>query len=379
MVESDKETVVSQSVRGDDRNFDSMLDRMKSWDHFRIGSRSSKAISDAKETTKCWISSAALGILENYGPPLAPPPSSVDSILSPTEGNAVASAASTSNYATFYKSIFRGNVSDFSKCLTTGSDAKSPIAAGPTNDSSTSSSRFYQAILMGDNNPLDFSKYLNTEMVQSSAWSLRSRFEQLASEYLTAIAVGAAMGAAVATGVSVGLLAMSGLLRMTNDYVPVLYRFLFPNGRSNHDAFRATQHTRKNKNESSISRGQSTEESKMADSDISIIHSGLDDRGILVVLKGTVKSKFSTSSLDQCRSCLDSVSVLLSKQGMVWQDVKRLTAFLVTDQCDGHTFRQALGEYPFQSSSSILSLIFVQRLEQPQAMVEIEVLASRDT
>jgi hypothetical protein len=72
------------------------------------------------------------------------------------------------------------------------------------------------------------------------------------------------------------------------------------------------------------------------------------------------------------------VSALLSKQAMAWSHDKRVAVLLVTDRCDAGMFRNVLSEYPLDQSSSIVSCIYVQRLEQAHATVEIEVLSAKD-
>lgn len=192
------------------------------------------------------------------------------------------------------------------------------------------------------------------------------------SEYLAAIAVGAAMGAAVATGISIGVLAMSGMLRLTRDYVPLLYQWALQRTKSNSSKLNAIQY------DSSVNgrdAGMNGPPSSPPESQVSVIRKGTPDE--LVILKGSAKH-LSHSNLGQCRECLDAVSASLSKQAMAWSHVKRVSVFLVADRCDAGMFRNVLSEYPLDQSSSIVSCMYVQRLEQADAMVEIEVLAAKN-
>ena len=318
MVETKPPTPSSTDSASTDCNAATMFDC------FRIGNPS-KTFSDAKSSTTYWIKSTSLGILD------------FSSGISPSMNNATSSTK---------------------------------IAASASSSSdATASGTFYKNLLNGDS--LDFSKYLQTDVKVSTSFS--SRLEQLMSEYLAAITVGAAMGAAVATGISVGILAMSGMLRLTRDYVPLLGRWAFQRTKSNSsNKPNAIQY-----DSSANNGGANGTLSSPPESQVSVIRKGTPDQ--LVILKGCAKHHLSQSScLDQCRECLDAVSVSLSKQSMAWSHVKRVAVFLVTDRCDAGMFRNVLSEYPLDQSSCIVSCMYVQRLEQAHAMVEIEVLAAKD-
>jgi hypothetical protein len=330
MVETKPQTPSSNtSSPCTDCNVDTMIDQIKSFDYFQIGSPS-KTFSDAKSSTNCWIKSTSLGILD------------FSNSITPSMNYATSSTASTATTAT-----------------TTGS--------------SSTSGTFYKNLMAGDS--LDFSKYLPTDVKVST--SLSSRLEQLISEYLVAITVGAAVGAAVATGISIGVLAMSGMLRLTRDYVPLLYQWtsqIIRTKQSNGSKPKAIL------GDSSADGGMNggTPSSSFPpppESQVSVIRKGTPDQ--LVILKGSARH-VSHSNLDQCRECLDAVSALLSKQAMAWSHVKRVSVFLVADRCDAGMFRNVLSEYPLDQSSSIVSCVYVQRLEQAHAVVEIEVLAAKD-
>jgi hypothetical protein len=102
----------------------------------------------------------------------------------------------------------------------------------------------------------------------------------------------------------------------------------------------------------------------------------------------------STPAEDQCRECLDLVTVSLGKRRLLWDDVLKITAFLVIGQCEAAVFREILKEYPMcidenengsneKSLKSIsvderrvcsISVLYVQRLEDERASVQIEAL-----
>eukprot|EP00554_Chaetoceros_debilis_P011027 CAMPEP_0194112036 /NCGR_PEP_ID=MMETSP0150-20130528/10883_1 /TAXON_ID=122233 /ORGANISM="Chaetoceros debilis, Strain MM31A-1" /LENGTH=373 /DNA_ID=CAMNT_0038801607 /DNA_START=253 /DNA_END=1374 /DNA_ORIENTATION=+ len=97
---------------------------------------------------------------------------------------------------------------------------------------------------------------------------------------------------------------------------------------------------------------------------------------------------------DQCRECLDLITVSLGKRRLLWDDVLKITAFLVIGQCEAAVFREILKEYPIcidenengsneKSSKSVslderrvcsISVLYVQRLEDEAASVQIEAL-----
>jgi len=76
---------------------------------------------------------------------------------------------------------------------------------------------------------------------------------------------------------------------------------------------------------------------------------------------------------DQCRQCLDSITVALCKQQLSWDHVLRISIHLVGEKCDAQVFRKVLEGYPVKDEM-LVSIAFVQRLEDEHAFVEIEAL-----
>ena len=344
MVDQDKIDPSSSSSKND-FTVEKMFDRMKSFNTYRIGSNPGKTFQDAKESTTCWIKSTTLGIIDKNFDML----SAMTATSTDTNASAVPDVGGS----------------------TTAS--KSPSKSG------SGLSLYFPDLFKSDT--FDLTKYINREQASTVILpSFAAMVEQLISDYLVAMTVGAAVGAAVATGVSVGLVAMSGMLRISGVYVPALYQWIFPT-RTNKGSVDLSGRSPNSLSNAIIpEKGQSTGESQRAaqaiqDSQVSVVHQGPNNQ---LILMKAVSNSTSSSSLVQCRACLNSVGALLSKQDMSWSDVKRISAFLVTDRCDGYTFRQALSEYPWHSESTILSLMFVQRLEQENSIVEVEVLAAKD-
>ena len=237
--------------------------------------------------------------------------------------------------------------------------------------------------------------------------SFTDQLEAVAGEYLTAISVGAALGAAVAAGIGMGCVAASGLTSGVRVVVPTfwygvvrariwIYEYLFGNrvqgiiengdgleGLSAGAAANNSQDadlTRRISNQAT--RGQSAgEEISRRDASmgakVSCLGSGENK---IYVIRGDVASSSApaaTSAEDQCRQCLDSLLCELGKKLMGMHHVRRLTVYLVTGLCEASTFRSILTkEYPISLGDLVLSLMYVQRLETDGAVVQVEALAS---
>jgi hypothetical protein len=193
-----------------------------------------------------------------------------------------------------------------------------------------------------------------------SSWS--SYADRMMSEYIRALTLGCVIGAAVATGASVGLLAASGILRARNQYVPVLYGWFAricgadETTTTSDPDFDATDNNR-------------SQTDDVAQAQVAIVSSGNSKSASLVLLK--------TSGSARCEKCLDDVFVLLSKNGATWKTVRQLSVYLVSPGIiEPSHFRQALKGYPVDADACIVSTRFVQRLEDVHSMIEIEALAT---
>jgi len=81
-------------------------------------------------------------------------------------------------------------------------------------------------------------------------------------------------------------------------------------------------------------------------------------------------------STTQCRECLDSITATLGKHMLTWNSVGRISAHVVLNKCSGTTFRSVLTEYPILKEEVIITVYFVQRLENLDDWVQVEALAS---
>jgi len=100
--------------------------------------------------------------------------------------------------------------------------------------------------------------------------------------------------------------------------------------------------------------------------------------GRIIIIRGDVHPfrGIHIRSIEQCRECLDRIGVLLSKQSLGWQHVRKMTAYLVSSKCTAVDFRAVMNEYPFPKDNSITTVLFVQELEMEHAVVQVEVIAS---
>ena len=314
-----------------------MFDRMKSFDYFRIDSNLQSASSGSSSRETCWLTPKSLGILDGI------------SLFNESTGGGRLDVNDPSSSTADQK------ISTFGTRTTTGR------------------SLF---------NNLDLTKYVNA---QTQRMSLTHRIEQLATEYVMAVAVGAIAGAAVATGVGVGLLAMSGFSRLTNDYLPSLYHWLFPLhhdrnlfrlGSENGDSYGSTSRIEAAIDEEERRTSTITSRQSNSSCHVSLIPSnrGTDQ---VMILQGKVQDAYK-SSFEQCRQALKSVSVILSKQSLGWKNVKRVTAYLANHKCHSKAFRQALSEFPIEQQQCIVTILYVARLEDPRSVVEVEIMAAAD-
>jgi enamine deaminase RidA (YjgF/YER057c/UK114 family) len=88
----------------------------------------------------------------------------------------------------------------------------------------------------------------------------------------------------------------------------------------------------------------------------------------------TTDNKIGDHAAEQCRQCLNSITISLAKQRMQWKQVLRITVHLASDRCDAGTFRSVLEEYPCLEKETVVSIVFVERLEDDHASVQIEAL-----
>jgi len=243
--------------------------------------------------------------------------------------------------------------------------------------------------------------------------SFTDQLEAVAGEYMMAISVGAALGAAVAAGIGMGCVAASGLTSGVRYVVPTFWYGVLRTRIWVYDYLlgRETQEAIENGERIECSSKTNTSSSPEGDADVTPRISNQSGSGqsageevsrrdacastgaktsclgsgeskIYVIRAGddvtsSLALTAATSAEGQCRQCLDGLVCELGKKLMGLQHVRRLTAYLVTGSCDAFIFRSILTkEYPISLDDMVLSVIFVQRLELEGAVVQVEALAS---
>lgn len=237
---------------------------------------------------------------------------------------------------------------------------------------------------------LDFTKSINDIIVR--------KIDDLVTHNTHMIMIGASLGAAVSAGVIVGVGIISttssstswttGIFSKLKSYLrPVLYWRGYSDG------------------DKGSLRQEIDGDSEQLDSEEDDTRSNIyKDNGsyhhhesppILSIIQAKPSSTENNKSPpeDQCRECLDLITVSLGKRRLLWDDTLKITAFLVIGQCEAEVFRKVLKEYPIcidengsveKSSKSVndggvrrvcsISILYVQRLEDGEASVQIEAL-----
>ena len=240
--------------------------------------------------------------------------------------------------------------------------------------------------------------------------SFTDQLEAVAGEYMMAISVGAALGAAVAAGIGMGCVAASGLTSGVRHVVPTFWYGVLRTRIWIYDYVlgRETQEAIENGERIECSSKTNASSSPEGDADVTPRISNQSGSGQsageevsrrdacastgaktsclgsgeskIYVIRGDVTPALTAataSAEDQCRQCLDGLVCELGKKLMGLQHVRRLTAYLVTGSCDASIFRSILTkEYPISLDDMVLSVMFVQRLELEGAVVQVEALAS---
>ena len=273
---------------------------------------------------------------------------------------------------------------------TTSTKDPSSSAAIPTNTGDGSSSSSLNAVydrLGAISNQLVFENRLVTAISKQVTESFQKNLQFTA----TGVFLGAILGAAVATGVMIGMMATTTAIA-NSEYLPTIYskmvRFW------NRKALDNSKSTAKRKEE----RGTDSTTPTSGPTASHRSSTCCVSTGSTVIVQGNIPPSAIPSSnpKEQCEACLEEVANTLNRHGLTWMAVQRVTAYLVSGKCDAPTFRTALqdctrnsfpqqqnGDYNGSSSRTssssplpLVSIVFVQQLEQQDAMLQIEVIAS---
>ena len=185
------------------------------------------------------------------------------------------------------------------------------------------------------------------------------KLDNLVSFNTQSLCFGAALGAAVSAGVAVGMISVASLMSSLG-YVPswwnhmyrkmkeVLRPFVFPPGGDANAG------------------GENSKESKGSTQKLRIIQGK--------PLSCSFSDEKFFAGAEQSRQCLDSITVSLSKQRLVWDNVLRISVHLVVGHCDAEEFRSILREYPINENICTVSVLYVQQLEDRRDCVQVEAM-----
>ena len=211
------------------------------------------------------------------------------------------------------------------------------------------------------------------------------------------------LGAAVATGVMIGMVAVMGAAANSSAYSKMARQwqnamtrtYLNLMGHNKRGAVDTSKGT-------TAQDEQSDEKEKILHPDVASIAdnvsstgsttamttaTSVSSHGPLVILQGNPDNT-SKNLTDQCQSCLDSIHAdLQTRYGMSWKHVRRLTAYIVAGRCEAHAFRRVLQEYTARATADadaadaitalpLVSILFVQQLEDENALVQVEAIAT---
>ena len=198
---------------------------------------------------------------------------------------------------------------------------------------------------------------------------LDAYFVQNAQVLLFGSVCGVAIGAAVTTGLGLGILSAKNVPLWCGNLFASVKKYM----------------------KSMVSTDSKIEDSEKAGEgrDVRSVSSSIERNNNSVILKDSTKESkiiliqgfpFTNHQRNealfdpeqQCDNSLNMINLALGKNSMIWSDVARLTVYLVEGKCDADLFRSRLREFPF---SGMISLIFVHRLEDEAAVVQLEALA----
>jgi len=179
--------------------------------------------------------------------------------------------------------------------------------------------------------------------VLSNPESLSNKVEAIITQYFSAITVGACLGASITAGILVGTHACSSFLS-----------FMGSSNKTPWYGFFSSKHER---------------EQEERNTKISILLTQPD-----VSFPHNMKS-----SEEQCLECIKNLGLKLVNHNKQWHQIKKITIYLCMDGCSSQTFRNAWNEYlkskgMMQNENIVLVFVFVQRLEEEHANVQLEAL-----
>lgn len=177
----------------------------------------------------------------------------------------------------------------------------------------------------------------------STPESLTNKIEAIVKQYFSAITLGACLGAAITTGLIVGIYACSNfisILGFSNEKPWYTHLFFRNNHRSN-----------SKENEINI---------------------------FLSVPNPQLQDNFQSSE-EQCRECIQNLALYLVSNNKTWHHVRKITVFLCVEKCSSQIFRKVWNDHmeskrKIEAERIVLIIVFVQRHEVENAVVQLEAL-----
>jgi len=293
------------------------------------------------------------------------------------------------------------------KSFYTSPSSDSRVGATTTSNSDGNNNSSIYDMVLGSISPSQL--LLENQIVTSITTQLEAKWNAYLTNTLQAttmgIWVGAILGAAVATGVMIGMVAVMGAAANSSAYSKMARQWqnamtrtylnlMGHNKRGAVDTSKGTaaqdeQSDEKEKMKLQPDDGAPTADNVSSTGSTTAMTSAtsVSSHGPLVILQGNPDNT-SKNSTDQCQSCLDSIHAdLQTRYGMSWKHVRRLTAYIVAGRCEAHAFRRVLQEYTARATADadaadaitalpLVSILFVQQLEDENALVQVEAIAT---
>ena len=282
-----------------------------------------------------------------------------------------------------------------------GSSAATTLKKGSTSHGEQIYSNLYERI-----GSLSDGILAEGRIVASVTQQLEDKLTSFVTETLQVttmgVFLGAVVGAAIATGVIVGMLSVAVVLAggttaggttgggsgrevqnpskysaLPRQLYKCLPRFLVGQQRSPSNGFTGIVDSKKLPNTSTNTQqpGQAETAAAAAAAAAAEISSSVAT-GPLVILQAHPRTT-NTDSTAQCLSCLKQLEADLIHHGLAWEDIRRLTVYLVSGRCDASIFRNILNEMHLQHKP-LISILFVQQLEDEHIVLQLEAMACKN-
>ena len=183
---------------------------------------------------------------------------------------------------------------------------------------------------------------------------------------------GAAVGAAVTTGLGIGILSAKNVPIWCGKSLDSIKRWV------NRTILQFDSSLEGDKEKKPLDQDDDKKSTSISSNNgVVVLKGGMRDSNIILI-QGLPYTNHERNQVvpgspeKQCGCCLDMINSALGKTLITWNNVARLTVHLVEGKCDPKSFRSSLEEYPF---SGLLSIYFVLKLEDNDAVVQIEAFA----